>query len=132
MKGFQATSKTDLSFFKNWVVAVNGIEIMKFSSLGSLLRMGPQRILLFFYHLPNFLRLFWRLLKDWRVGLLPKGLLILVLAYTVIPLDFLPDFVPALGQIDDLLVIFLGMKGFVRLCPPDVVREHVKAIGAGR
>jgi hypothetical protein len=30
------------------------------------------------------------------------------------------------------LVIFLGLKGFVRLCPPEAVREHVRAIAAGR
>ena len=94
--------------------------------------MGPQKLLLFFYHLPNFLRLFWRLLKDRRVGWQPKGLLILVLAYTVIPVDLLPDFLLGLGQIDDLLVVFLGMKGFVWLCPQEVVREHVLAVAQGR
>jgi len=87
--------------------------------------------LIFFYHLPKFLKLFWRLLKDHRVSFGAKLLLLLVIAYVIMPADILPDFLPGLGQLDDLLLIFLGMKGFIRLCPKDVVREHVLAIAAG-
>lgn len=85
-----------------------------------------------FYHLPSFLKLFWRLLKDRRVPLPPKLLVILALAYVFTPIDLLPDFLAGLGQIDDLVVIFLGLQAFVRLCPQEVVREHVQAIAAGR
>ncbi len=105
---------------------------MKFGSLVGLLRLGPQRIARFFYHLPSFLKLFWRLLKDRRVPLPPKLLLILLLAYVFAPVDLLPDFLAGLGQIDDLVVIFLGLRAFVRLCPREVVRDHVHAIAAGR
>lgn len=97
----------------------------------SLLRLGPQRLLLFLYHLPKFLKLIWRLLKDSRVGFSPKLLIFLILAYVILPVDLLPDFLPALGQLDDLLLTFFGMKWFFRLCPRDVVREHVSAIAAG-
>jgi len=83
-------------------------------------------------HFPKFLKLFWRLLLDPRVRLGPKVLLLLVAAYVVVPLDLIPDFFPALGQLDDLVLVFLGMKGFITLCPKDVVREHVLGIGAGR
>lgn len=106
--------------------------MMRFRSLATLLRLGPQRIAQVWHHLPNFLRLFWRLLKDQRVSLWPKLLLIFVLVYVLAPIDLLPDFLPVLGQIDDLVVIFLGLQGFVRLCPREVVREHVQAIAAGR
>ena len=105
--------------------------MIRLGGLGNFLRLGPHRIRALLFHLPNFLRLFWRLLKDSRVGLAPKLLLLGMLAYVIVPFDFLPDFIPPLGQLDDLLVIFLGLKGFVRLCPPDVVREHVRAIAAG-
>lgn len=88
--------------------------------------------MLFLLYLPKFLKLFWRLLKDSRVALGPKLLLLLVVAYVIAPLDLLPDFLPALGQLDDLVLVFLGMKGFIWLCPKDVVREHVLAIGAER
>ena len=105
---------------------------MRFNSLAALLRFGPQKIVRLISHLPNFLKLFGRLLKDRRVPIGPKVLPILVLAYVFTPLDLLPDFLAGLGQIDDLLVIFLGLRGFVRLCPKEIVREHVQAIAAGR
>ncbi|MCZ6626014.1 MAG: DUF1232 domain-containing protein [Deltaproteobacteria bacterium] len=69
---------------------------------------------------------------DYRVPIWPKLLLILVAAYVFAPVDLLPDFLVGLGQIDDLLVIFLGLRAFVRLCPREIVREHVQAIAAGR
>ena len=105
---------------------------MRARSLAYLLRWGPSRLLAFLYHLPSFFRLFWRLLKDSRVGVAPKLLLLIVLAYVIFPVDLLPDFVPALGQLDDLFLVFLGLKGFVRLCPREAVGEHVRAIAAGR
>ncbi len=105
---------------------------MRSGNLGSLFRLGPRRIVYFLYHLKNFSKLFWRLVKDGRVSLWPKLLLVLVLAYIFAPVDLLPDFLVGLGQLDDLVVLFLGLKGFVRLCPPEVVREHVQTIAAGR
>jgi uncharacterized membrane protein YkvA (DUF1232 family) len=105
---------------------------MRLSGIQSFLRAGPARLIALVYHLPNFLKLFWRLLMDSRVGLMPKLLLLAVLAYVVMPVDLLPDFLPALGQLDDLLLVFLGLRGFVWLCPREVVREHVQAIAAGR
>ena len=103
---------------------------MRLAGIGSFLRLGPQRLLSSLVHLPNFFKLFWRLFKDGRVGLTPKLLLFLLVAYVVMPVDLLPDLIPGLGQLDDLLLVFLGLKGFIRLCPREVVREHVRAIAA--
>lgn len=105
---------------------------MRFGNLGLLWRLGPRRIAYLFYHLKSFLKLFRRLMQDGRVPIWPKLLLVLVLAYIFAPVDLLPDFLVGLGQLDDLLVLFLGLKGFIRLCPPEVVREHVQTIAAGR
>ncbi|MGH7770958.1 MAG: YkvA family protein [Candidatus Binatia bacterium] len=69
---------------------------------------------------------------DRRVPLPPKLLLVLLLAYVFAPVDLLPDFLVGLGQIDDLVVIFIGLRAFVRLCPREVVHEHVHAIASGR
>lgn len=80
-------------------------------------------------HLPNFLRLFWKLFKDPRVGFRPKLLIFGLVAYFLLPVDLIPDFFPALGHFDDLLLTFLGLKAFVSLCPREVVREHVAEIG---
>ena len=79
-------------------------------------------------HLPNFARLYWRLFRDRRVPILPKALLVLTLVYVVSPLDLVPDFVPVIGEMDDVVVVLAGLWLFVRLCPPEVVRETVHDI----
>ena len=83
-------------------------------------------------HLPNFLKLFSRLVKDPRVSVSPKLLLVGILAYVILPADVLPDFLIGIGQLDDLAVILGGLRLFFRLCPPQVVQEHLRAISAGR
>ena len=81
-------------------------------------------------HVPSFGRLYWRLWRDPRVALLPKALLALIATYVVMPLDIVPEFVPVIGAMDDLAVALAGLWIFVRLCPPAVVREHVRRIAA--
>src|SRR5262245_43459357 len=81
------------------------------------------------WHLPNFIKLYWRLFKDRRVPLRAKALLIVGVLYVLDPFDFLPDFLfPFLGTLDDLVVIALAARWFLSLCPPDVVEEQVKKI----
>ena len=81
-------------------------------------------------HLPNFARLYWRLFRDRRVSILPKALLVLALVYVVSPLDVIPDFIPVIGEMDDIVVVLSGLWLFIRLCPPEVVRETVHDIAA--
>ena len=52
--------------------------------------------------------------------------------YALSPIDFLPDFIPVIGQLDDIGVLLLGVKGFLRLCPSDVVAFHRQAIAEHR
>ena len=71
------------------------------------------------------LRLVWRLLSDPRVPFLNKLVLPgLLLVYLLWPVDLIPDFLPVLGQLDDLALLALGMRLFVDLCPADLVRQH--------
>lgn len=92
------------------------------------------RFLQVLLHLPNFARLYWRLFRDRRVSILPKALLVLTVVYVVSPFDVVPDFVPGIGEIDDVVVVLSALWLFVRLCPPHVVRETVHDIAtrAGR
>ncbi len=80
------------------------------------------------------LQLVWRLLQDPRVPPLPKLIVPLVIVYVISPIDLIPDLMPILGQVDDLAVIFFGIRFFIEMCPPDVVMEHRRAIAgaAGR
>jgi uncharacterized membrane protein YkvA (DUF1232 family) len=74
-------------------------------------------------------QLVWRLLKDPRVPL-PIKLIIpgVVGLYLLSPIDFMPDVLPILGQIDDIAVLFGGVMLFIQMCPPDVVEEHRAAL----
>jgi uncharacterized membrane protein YkvA (DUF1232 family) len=72
------------------------------------------------------IRLVWRLLRDGRVSPWTKLLIPLTVAYLIFPLDFIPDFIPGLGQLDDLGIILLGLWLFVSLAPKAVVQEHVR------
>ena len=81
-------------------------------------------------HLPNFARLYWRLFRDRRVSILPKALLVLTLVYVLSPFDVIPDFLPVIGEMDDVAVVLSGLWLFIRLCPPAVVREIVHDVAA--
>jgi uncharacterized membrane protein YkvA (DUF1232 family) len=82
-------------------------------------------------HLPNFIRLYWRLFRDPRVSPWPKAALVVALIYAVVPFDLLPDVLPGIGQLDDFVILLLACRVFVYLCPAEVVREHVRRIDAG-
>ena len=70
-------------------------------------------------------QLVWHLLTDRRVSLLTKLVIPgLMLGYLIFPADLLPDFIPLLGQVDDLAILALGIKLFIEICPKDVVRDY--------
>lgn len=72
-----------------------------------------------------------RLLMDRRVPMSTKLVFPGAILYALFPVDLLPDFFPALGQLDDLTVLLISMMLFVRLCPQQLVREHLDRM-AGR
>ncbi len=62
--------------------------------------------------------------KDPRV---PQGARILaaaVVAYAFSPIDLIPDFIPVLGYLDDLILLPLGIWLVLRMIPPEVMAEH--------
>lgn len=75
-------------------------------------------------------RLAWRLFRDRRVPLWTKLIPPLALAYVVLPIDILPDLALGFGQLDDVAILLIGAKLFIELSPPEVVREHLRALGA--
>lgn len=79
-------------------------------------------------HMPNLVRLYARLLRDPRVSWFAKGVFAAAIAYFIFPLDAITDFMLGLGQVDDIVVLVLGAKGFLALCPKNVVEEHVRLI----
>jgi uncharacterized membrane protein YkvA (DUF1232 family) len=76
------------------------------------------------------LRLAWRLLRDRRMPLLVKAIIPAVVAYLLMPLDIIPDFIPVLGQLDDLLLIVLAVRLVLRFTPAELVEEHLRRLEA--
>ena len=77
-------------------------------------------------------RLTWRLMREPAVAIFAKSLPLLAMLYVIFPLDFVPDLIPVLGQLDDLGVIVIAIEAFVHLCPPEAVAFHRDAIAFGR
>lgn len=90
-----------------------------------------QRIRQYVQRFKSELSVYRRVLVDPRTPRSARWLLGLALAYLVTPVDLIPDFIPVLGQLDDLLVVPLLVWLAVRLIPRDIVEEHRRAVGAG-
>jgi uncharacterized membrane protein YkvA (DUF1232 family) len=62
--------------------------------------------------------------RDPRVPWYAKGFALLVAAYAVSPIDLIPDFIPVLGHLDDVILVPLGIYLAARLMPAEVLEEH--------
>lgn len=62
--------------------------------------------------------------RDRRTPWYAKGLALIVVAYAFSPIDLIPDFIPVLGYLDDLVILPLGIWAVVRLIPRDIMDEH--------
>ena len=72
----------------------------------------------------------WLAARDPRTPWYAKWLALAVAAYAVSPIDLIPDFIPILGYLDDLLLVPLGVWLVVRMIPKDVLAEHRAAADA--
>ncbi|MBV8775165.1 MAG: hypothetical protein JO166_22940 [Deltaproteobacteria bacterium] len=90
--------------------------------------LSPSRVGGFVTHLPSFIRVFYRLMTDRRVSPLAKLVPLLGVLLLLTPPALELDFIPLVGELDWVLVIFISLKVFIWLCPPEVVREHVSRI----
>lgn len=82
------------------------------------------RLLRYWFLLLPLARVVWRLLRDRRVPLAVKALPVAAVLYLALPFDFVPDILPGLGHIDDLIVAIVLVLAFIVLSPWPVVLEH--------
>lgn len=61
--------------------------------------------------------------RDPRTPVIAKVVAGLVAAYALSPIDLIPDFIPVLGQVDDLIIVPLGIIAVVRLIPAPLMAE---------
>ena len=66
----------------------------------------------------------WLAGRDPRVPWPVKLLALLVAGYALSPIDLIPDFIPVLGYLDDVLLVPLGILLVIRLLPPALLAEH--------
>ena len=76
------------------------------------------------FALPEILRLLWHVVRDKRTPRLVRGGLIAVAAYLALPFDIVPDWLPVLGQVDDVVVLTVGVRTLLRQVPEPVLRDH--------
>ena len=62
--------------------------------------------------------------RDPRTPWYAKAVALAVAAYALSPIDLIPDFIPVLGHLDDLLIVPLGILTALALVPSDVMSEH--------
>lgn len=89
---------------------------------------GPDRLRHQLADLPTFAKdvalLLGRVARDPRVPRSTKLLTFGAIAYVVSPIDLLPDFLPGVGQLDDVWLVSRMLRRLVRKAGYEVVREH--------
>ena len=70
------------------------------------------------------LRLLGGLMADKRVSNTDKLLVGGAIAYILLPMDFIPDYIPFLGEIDDLFVLVLALQRLIGNAPRSVLEDH--------
>jgi uncharacterized membrane protein YkvA (DUF1232 family) len=74
--------------------------------------------------IPDCIGLVRRLLGDPRVPRRHKLLLGAVVGYLALPFDLVPDFIPVVGHVDDVVVVVLALRVVLAGSGSDLVREH--------
>ena len=77
------------------------------------------------------LRLAAALVREPRIPVLVRALPPALVLYLAMPLDIIPDFIPVIGHLDDVLVLLLGVAVLLRFTPSAVLEEHLARLEAG-
>lgn len=81
--------------------------------------------------LPDLLRLFRSLLGDKEVPTSVRLLILGLLAYLILPIDLVPDFIPVLGYADDVIVVAVVLRAVIRRTGPELLARLWKGDDAG-
>lgn len=74
--------------------------------------------------IPNFLRLLYGLITDKRVNAVDKLVVAGAIAYILLPVDVIPDFVPFLGEVDDVFLLILALQRLISNAGRSVVQSY--------
>jgi uncharacterized membrane protein YkvA (DUF1232 family) len=88
-------------------------------------RTGAKRTVMYYVkQFPAYLRLLGGLLTDKRVNALDKLLVAGAIAYIVMPIDLIPDFIPFLGEVDDLYLLLFALQRLISNTGRNVLFAH--------
>jgi len=88
-------------------------------------RRGAKRTVLHYIRqLPNFVRLLFGLITDPRVAMVDKLLVFGAIAYIVTPIDLIPDFIPFLGEVDDVYLLVIALQRLISNAGRLVLLDH--------
>ena len=77
-------------------------------------RTGAKRTVLHYIRqLPHFVRLLFGLITDPRVAMVDKILVFGAIAYIVTPIDLIPDFIPFIGEVDDVYLLVIALQRLI-------------------
>jgi uncharacterized membrane protein YkvA (DUF1232 family) len=85
---------------------------------------AKQTIMEYAKQLPQFLKLLWGLIRDPRVAMMDKVLVAGAIAYIVTPMDFIPDFIPFLGEVDDVYLLVMALRRLLENAGRKVLLSH--------
>ncbi len=68
----------------------------------------------------------WYAAKDKRIPLAPKIIIGIAIGYALSPIDLIPDFIPVLGYLDDLILLPALIALAIKLIPPEVMEDARK------
>lgn len=73
---------------------------------------------------PRLVKLIVRLMRDPRVPPRSKAVLVLVVGYLASPIDVIPDMIPGVGQLDDLVIAVFALDYMINKVPVEILKEH--------
>src|SRR4030095_4052669 len=74
--------------------------------------------------LPNYVRLLFGLLRDGRVATIDKVLVGAAIAYIIAPVDLIPDWIPFLGEVDDVFLLVTALQRLISNAGRSVVMQY--------
>jgi uncharacterized membrane protein YkvA (DUF1232 family) len=74
--------------------------------------------------IPHFLKLLWGLARDPRVSKADKAIVVGAIAYAALPADLIPDWIPGLGEIEDVLLVALALSRLLTHAGEEVLMDH--------
>ena len=88
-------------------------------------RTGAKKTVIYYMkQLPSYVRLLGGLLTDRRVNAVDKLLVAGAIAYIVMPIDVIPDFIPFIGEVDDVFILVLALQRMIANAARPVLLAH--------